>query len=122
MEENKATKQQRIVNVELQQQVVGQLIGGVEHQQNDAEIHEENVEHQEDNVEQEEIEPKRQNELEIIFQDESVEEERMKETILEKYVRRHHAPDKIIGDKESRFLTMKRLKSDTCLLCEFEPK
>ena len=42
--------------------------------------------------------------------------------MLEKYVRRHHKPEKIIGDVESSFITRKKLKDDTCLLCEFEPK
>ena len=42
--------------------------------------------------------------------------------MLEKYVRRHHAPKQIIGGKESGVMTRKRLRSDACLLCEFEPK
>ena len=44
-----------------------------------------------------------------------------KELVLAKYVRRHHTPDQIIGDKSKG--TMKRSKlKDTCLLAEFEPR
>ena len=39
-----------------------------------------------------------------------------KEPVLEKYVRRHHPADQIIGDKEARPMTRSRLRSETCLL------
>lgn len=42
--------------------------------------------------------------------------------MLAKYVRRHHKPKQIIVDVESSVMTRKRLRSDTCLLCEFGPK
>ena len=42
--------------------------------------------------------------------------------MLEKFVRRHHKLEQIIGDAKSSVMTRKRLKDDTCLLCEFEPK
>ena len=42
--------------------------------------------------------------------------------MIEKYVRRHHKNDKIIGDVESSVMTRNKLKDDTCLLYEFEPK
>ena len=44
--------------------------------------------------------PKIQNELEINFQDEPIQEETRKEPKLEKYVRRHHAHEQIIGRKK----------------------
>ena len=37
-------------------------------------------------------------------------------------MRRHHAPDQTIGDKYSRVVRRRRLKNDTCLLCEFKPE
>ena len=43
-----------------------------------------------------------------------------KEHLLAKYVRRHHAPNQIIGDKYDGTLTRRKLKG-TCLLAEFEP-
>ena len=43
-----------------------------------------------------------------------------KEPILEKYVRRHHAPNQIIGDKSEG--TMTRKLKGTCLLSDFEPR
>ena len=49
-------------------------------------------------------------------------EERRKEPTLEKYVRRHHAREQIIRNKDSGVMTRKILRSDTCLLWEFEPK
>ena len=55
------------------------------------------IKHYGDIVEQDELElelgPKRDNELEIIFQDEPIEEQRRKGNVLAKYVRRHHAPE-----------------------------
>ena len=44
-----------------------------------------------------------------------------KEPVLERYVRRHHAPDQIIGDKSDGTMTRNKLKG-TCLLAEFEPR
>ena len=41
--------------------------------------------------------------------------------MLASYVRRHHAPDHIIGDKFDGTMTRRKLKG-TCLLAEFEPK
>ena len=64
----------------------------------------------------------KENELEIIFQDEPVEEQRRKLPMLAKFVRRHHKPEQIIGDVESSVMTRKRLKDDIFLLYEFEPK
>lgn len=43
-------------------------------------------------------------------------------TCTRKYVRKHDAPKKIIGDKEYGNMTRKRLESETFLLCEVEPK
>ena len=40
---------------------------------------------------------------------------------MSKYVRRHHTPDQIIGDKLDGTVTRKKLKG-TCLLAEFEPR
>ena len=42
--------------------------------------------------------------------------------MLGKFVRRHHQPEKIIGDAESSVMTRKIFKDDTCLLCEIELK
>ena len=42
-----------------------------------------------------------------------------KEPILAKYVRRHHAPNQIIGDKSKGTMTRSKLKG-TCLLADFE--
>ena len=44
-------------------------------------------------------------------------ESRRKEPALAKYVRRHHAPDKIIGDQAYGILTRRKLKG-TCFLSE----
>ena len=52
--------------------------------------------------------------------DESLESKR-KEPILSKYVRRHHAPKKIIGDQIDSVVTWNKLKA-TCFLSEFEPR
>ena len=40
--------------------------------------------------------------------------------MLEKYVRLHHAPNQIIGDKSDGTMIQNKLKG-TCLLAEFEP-
>ena len=45
-----------------------------------------------------------------------------KEPVLEKYVRRHHHVDQIIGDKEARPMTRSRLRNETCLLSKIEPR
>ena len=45
-----------------------------------------------------------------------------KEHILEKYVRKHHPEDQIIGDKGVRPLTRNKLRSETCLLNKVKPK
>ena len=44
-----------------------------------------------------------------------------KEPFLGKYIRRHHAPDQIIGDKYDGTMKRRKLKG-TCLLIEFEPR
>ena len=41
--------------------------------------------------------------------------------VLARYVRRHHAPKKIIGDKLDGMMTRRKLKG-TCLLVDFEPR
>ena len=58
-------------------------------------------------------------EVEIQNEDSGI-QSKGKELILAKYVRRHHAPNQIIGDKSKGSMTSK-LK-DTCLLANFEPK
>ena len=44
-----------------------------------------------------------------------------KEPMLAKYVRRHHTPNQIIGDKFECTMTRSKLKG-TCLLADFEPR
>ena len=44
-----------------------------------------------------------------------------KELVLAKYVRRHHEPNQIIGDKTKGKMTRSQLKG-TCLLADFEPR
>ena len=44
-----------------------------------------------------------------------------KELVLARYVRRHFAPNQIIGDKLHRTMTRRKFKG-TCLLDEFEPR
>ena len=41
--------------------------------------------------------------------------------MLERYIRRNHAPNQIIGDKLDGIMTRNKLKC-TCLLTEFEPR
>ena len=48
--------------------------------------------------------------------------ETRKEPRLEKYVRRHHPTEQIIGDKEARPMTRNRLRSETCFLSKTEPR
>ena len=69
-----------------------------------------------------ESEQRRGNEPKIISLEEPEEEPRIKLPVLVKYVRRHHKPNQIIGYVESIVMTKIKLKSDTCLLCEFEPQ
>ena len=40
---------------------------------------------------------------------------------LSKYVRRHHPAKKIIGSKDVRPMTRKRLRNESCLLSQIEP-
>ena len=88
-----------------------------EQQEEDVKLPRNNVDHNIDNVDHVELEPKpkqeKDNELKLIFQDEPIEEQRRKEHVLEKYVRRHHAYEQIIGDKESSIMKRKRIRSDT---------
>ena len=42
--------------------------------------------------------------------------------MLAKHVRGHHKSEQIIGDTKASVMARKRLRSDACLLCEFEPK
>ena len=51
----------------------------------------------------------------------SILESRRKESLLAKYVRRHHAPEKIIGDQIEGIMTRNKLKG-TCFLSEFKPR
>ena len=44
-----------------------------------------------------------------------------KEPMLAKYVKRHHTPDQIIGDKSEGTMTRSKLKG-TRLLADFEPR
>ena len=46
---------------------------------------------------------------------------KVKEPILAKYVRRHHAPNQIIEDKSDGTMTRNKLKG-ACFLTEFEPR
>ena len=41
--------------------------------------------------------------------------------MLERYVKRHHAPDQIIRDISDGIMTRRKLKG-TCSLAEFEPR
>ena len=62
--------------------------------------------------------------LKIIIEDhEEISEtnSKSKEAILARYVRRHYAPDQIIGDKLDGTMTRNKLKG-TCLLAEFQPR
>ena len=45
-----------------------------------------------------------------------------KEPVLEKYVRRHHHVDQIIGNKEAGPMTRNRLRSETYFLNKVEPR
>ena len=67
------------------------------------------------------IEPKKiELEIEVEEVDNAI-HSRGKEPILEKYVKRRHAPDQIIGDKSKGTMTRSKLKG-TCLLADFEPR
>ena len=41
--------------------------------------------------------------------------------MLSRYVRRHHAPNQIIGDKSNGTMTQSKWRG-TCLLADFEPR
>ena len=41
---------------------------------------------------------------------------------MENHVRINHTLDQIIGEKYSGIMRRKILRSDTCLLCEYEPR
>ena len=41
---------------------------------------------------------------------------------LAKYVRRHHLPEQIIGNKEAKIMTRNRIRSETCLLRKVAPR
>lgn len=56
-----------------------------------------------------------------VQKDENAFHSKGKESILAKYVKRHHAPDQIIGDKLEGTMTRSKLKG-TCLLANFEPR
>ena len=61
-------------------------------------------------------------ELDTEVHDESSEtHSKSKELVLARYVKRHHAPDQIIGDRSDGTMTRSKLKG-TCLLFEFEPR
>ena len=59
-------------------------------------------------------------EVEIQNEDNAI-HSKVKEPVLAKYVRRHHAPNHIIGDKLDGIMTRRKLKG-TCLLAQFEPR
>ena len=46
----------------------------------------------------------------------------MKLPVLAKYVRSHYKAKIIISDTKSSVMKIRRLKANTCLLFEFEPK
>lgn len=99
------------INIIEQQRVGGeQQIEGVESQKGNVNHQIENVEHVEHELEPEQ---ERENELDINFQHEPIEDKRRKLPMLAKYVRRHRKPEQIIGDVESSIMTRKRLKDDT---------
>ena len=56
-----------------------------------------------------------------VQEDDNAIHSRGKEPVLAKYVRRHHAPNQIIGDKLEGTMTRSKLK-DTCLLADFKPR
>ena len=56
-----------------------------------------------------------------IQEDDNTIHSRGKEPILANYVRRHHAPDHIVGDKSEGTMTRSKLKG-TSLLVEFKPR
>ena len=59
-------------------------------------------------------------EVEIQNEDNAI-PSKVKEPVLAKYVRRHHAPNHITRDKSYGTMTRRKLKG-TCLLVEFEPR
>ena len=54
-------------------------------------------------------------------EDENENHSKGKEPTLAKYLRRHHAPDQIIGDKSEGTITRSKIKG-TFLLADFEPR
>ena len=48
--------------------------------------------------------------------------ETRKKQRLSKHVRRHHLTEQIIGDKEARPMTRNKLRNESCLLTNIEPK
>ena len=51
-----------------------------------------------------------------------IDKERRIEPRHKKYVRRHHPDEQIIGDKDARPMTRRRLGISTCLVSVLEPK
>lgn len=49
-------------------------------------------------------------------------EEKIVDTRLSKYVKRHHPTTQIIGDKDCREMTRNKFRNDTCFLIMEEPK
>lgn len=73
------------------------------------------------------VDPTKQKQEETDEQDETPsrdenDDDHSTEPVLEKYVRRNHSPRRIIGDKNGRFMTRSKLKDNTCLISEFEPR
>ena len=94
-----------------------------EYQENSAEREQEPVELQENAAEhQDEVGELSEVEYDNIMEEPDEKEERRVEPILAKYVRRHHKPEQIIGDKDTGIQTRSKTKDPTCLLCEFKPK
>ena len=62
--------------------------------------------------------PEKEDELQ---EDNNAKYSKGKESVLAKYVRRHHTPDQIIGDKSEGTMTRSKLKG-TCLLANFKPR
>ena len=67
-------------------------------------------------VEIQEVPPK------VTLQAKPKKEVRRPKPMVAKYMRRHHALDQIIRDKKKYGVMKRKILSNTCLLCEFEPK
>lgn len=52
------------------------------------------------------------------------EEEKQKESVktIPRYVKLNHDPKQIIGDKDARILTRRKVRENSCMISEFEPK